>query len=185
MYGDKTQDKPDFNPLKYKRVYLSGPIEHATGGDGWRENLRNVLTDEFEVDLLDPHADEKQMWAKELHEAQKNCDYETMRRIARGFVRKDMAWVDRCDFLIAYLPYKVATTGTHHEIIYASDAKKPTLLVCPEGKQYNPLWYYGFIGEKGDDYMFGSWDELYDYLREVKDWKHTENFDWAFVYGLV
>lgn len=184
MYEDELK-KGEHNPLQGKRVYLSGPIEHAESGDNWRIEPRQVLVEEFEVQLLDPFADEKQMWAEELHEAQKKCDYETMRRIARNFVRKDMAWVDRSDFLIAYLPYRVATTGTHHEIIYASDAKKPTLLVCPEGKQYNPLWYYGFIGDKGDDYMFGSWDELYDYLREVKDWKHTANFDWAFTYGLV
>lgn len=172
-------------PLKGKRVYLSGPIQFGDSNDNWRIGLRDVLLNEFDLNILDPHADEKQKWTEELYEAQKNCDFKTMRRIARGFVRKDMAWVDRCDFLIAYLPYKVATTGTHHEIIYASDAKKPTLLVCPEGKQYNPLWYYGFIGEKDDDYMFGDWNEVYKYLREVNEWKHTDNFDWAFVYGIV
>lgn len=171
-------------PLQGKRVYLSGPIEHGSEAN-WRIAPKKILIEEFGVELLDPFADEKQKWTTALYEAQKKSDFPTMRKIASGFVRKDLCWVDRCDFLIAYLPYKVPTTGTHHEIINGNNAKKPTLLICPEGKQYVPLWYYGFVGEKDDDYMFDSWDELYEYLRQVNNWEHTENDEWAYTYGLI
>ena len=96
--------------------------------------------------------------------------------------RKDLERVDKTDILAAHLPYKVPTTGTHHEIIVSDNAKKPTLLVCPEGKANVPAWYYGFIDLK---YMFGSWDELYHYLREVNDYRHTDDYRWASTYGLI
>lgn len=167
--------------LKGKRCYLSGAIEHSQGCD-WRDNPKKVLVEEFGIDIFDPFADPKQQWVPLLHEAQANKDFETMKRISSQFVRKDLCMVDRSDFLIAYLPYKVPTTGTHHEIINSINAKKPTLLVCPQGKEKVPLWYYGFVPH---EVMFGSWDELYAYLREVEAMKHTENNRWAFIYGLV
>jgi hypothetical protein len=105
-----------------------------------------------------------------------------MTKIAKAFVRKDLAMVDRADFTIAYLPSGVPTTGTHHEIINSNNAKKPTMLVCPQGKEFIPLWYYGFIPH---EFMFGSWDGLWEYLCEVNKGKHVHNDRWAFTYGLV
>lgn len=172
------------SPLKGKTVYLSGPIEHASE-DNWRENPCKVLSEEFGMNIIDPNADEKQKWTSELNEARKNKDFKTMRDISKRFVRKDLGWVDRSDILIAYLPHKFPTTGTHHEIIFANNAKKPTLLICEQGKEFIPVWYYGFIGKKDDEYMFDSWEGVYRYLREVNESKHTDNFDWALVYGLV
>jgi nucleoside 2-deoxyribosyltransferase len=67
-------------------------------------------------------------------QARDNKDYDTMAKIAKGFLRKDLSLVDRTDFLIANLPYKVPTTGTTHEIINSVNAKKPTMLVCEQGK---------------------------------------------------
>lgn len=168
--------------LKGKRCYLSGPIENDTEGVNWRDAPKAILTKEFKIDLFDPFADPKQVFADELYDARDTKDYDTIVRIAKGFVRKDLSMVDRADFVIAYLPYKVPTTGTHHEVINSNNAKKPTLLVCPQGKQYVPLWYYGFIPHA---FMFGSWKDLYTYLREVNNYKHKDNNRWHFIYGLV
>ena len=169
--------------LKGKRCYLSGPIENdSTPHHNWRTEPKRILTEEFGIDLFDPFADPKQQWVGDLYKARDECDYETITRIAKSFVRKDLCMVDRADFLISCLPYKVPTTGTHHEVINSSNAKKPTLLVCPDGKNKIPLWYYGFIPH---EVMFGSWDELYEYLREVEAGKHRHNNRWAYVYGLI
>lgn len=170
------------NYLQNKRCYLSGPIEHDTTGHNWRTEPSKILRDRFGIDLFDPFSDPKQQWAPILKEAQSRKDFETMTKISQAFVRKDLCMVDRSDFLIAYLPYKVYTTGTHHEIINSSNAKKPTLLVCPQGKEFVPLWYYGFVPH---EVMFGSWDALYAYLDEVHQGLHKDNHRWSFVYGLV
>jgi nucleoside 2-deoxyribosyltransferase len=167
--------------LKNKRAYLSGPIEYDSE-ENWRIEPTKILSEEFEIDLFDPFSDPKQQWVPILEAARKNKSYEQMANIAKAFVRKDLCLVDRSDFLIAYLPKRIPTTGTHHEIINGVNAKKPTLLVCPQGKEYVPLWYYGFVPHET---MFGSWDELYIYLREIDEGKHKDDDRWAFVYGLV
>jgi hypothetical protein len=77
---------------------------------------------------------------------------------------------------------QVPTTGTVHEIVNADLYKKPTMIICERGKEWIPIWYYGFIHHK---YMFGSWEDLYNYLQEVDDGKHTDDHRWAYVYGLV
>lgn len=171
------------NYLKDKRVYLSGPIECALENDlNWRTEPKRILTQELGVNLFDPFDDLKQQWVPILRDAREAKDYDTMSRIASDFVRKDLCMVDRSDFIIAYLPYKIPTTGTHHEIINSNAAKKPTLLICPDGKNKNPLWYFGFIKHK---FMFGNWNDLFNYLREVDQGLHKEEDRWKFVYGLV
>lgn len=168
--------------LSDKRCYLSGPIQYDVTGLNWRTAPKQILTAYFKIDLFDPFDDPKQQWLPHLKEAQEVKDYDRMADIAKQFVRKDLCMVDRSDFIISYLPYKVPTTGTHHEIINSANAKKPTLLVCPEGKDKVPLWYYGFIPHTA---MFGSWDALYGYLEEVNAGQHKENSRWSYVYGLV
>lgn len=169
--------------LQGKRCYLSGPIEHDTSKTNWRISPIKYLREELGIDLFDPFSDEKQEWVPSLIKARDTEDYDTMAKIAKSFVRKDLSMVDRADFIIAYLPRNVVTTGTHHEIFVSNNAKKPTLLVCPEGKKWLPYWYFGYIPHKTA--MFSSWASLYAYLEEVNAGLHKDNDRWAFVYGLV
>lgn len=168
--------------LKGKRAYLSGPIQHDQTGRNWRTEPTAVLTTRFGIDLFDPFEDPKQQWVPALKAAQAERDYDEMTRIARQFVRKDLCMVDRSDFIISYLPLGVPTTGTHHEIINSVNAKKPVLLICPQGKEHVPLWYYGFVSHKA---MFGSWTDLYFYLNDVDAGRHKDDNRWDFVYGLI
>lgn len=168
--------------LTGKRCYLSGPIQF---GDeiNWRDFPKQILEQKFKIQIFDPFADPKQQWAPLLSEAQKNKDIETIVRISKGFVRKDLCLVDRSDFLIAYLPYKTPTTGTVHEIINSNNAKKPTLLVTNfDNISYIPLWYFGFIPK---EFMFAGWESLFNYLTEVNDGNHKNNNRWSFIYGEI
>ena len=170
-------------PLTGKRVYIGGPIEHSTSGANWRLEPKHRLISEFQINVFDPHEDPKQQWSPLLNEAREKKDYDLMHKIAKSFVRKDLAMVDRADFLISYLPYKVPTTGTHHEIINSANAKKPTLLVTDaDDIAYIPLWYYGFIPK---EFMFSKWETLFEYLHEVNAGKYMSNNKWSFVYGLI
>ena len=170
------------NYLKNKRVYLSGPIQYLADTE-WRTETKRILQREFELDLFDPFDDPKQQWVSQLKEAQKQGDYNTVVSIAKKFVRKDLSMVDRADLVIAYLPYKVPTTGTVHEIINSSNAKKPTLLIgdCNDINCI-PVWYFGFISL---EFIFPNWDKLFEYLQEVNDGKHRDNDRWSFIYGEI
>lgn len=170
------------NYLKKKRCYLSGPIEHDKPDSTWRDVPRKVLVEEFGLKLFDPIADPKQQWVPKLEAAREAEDYKTMRKIGKKFVAKDLGLVDRADLVIACVPRKVPTTGTVHEIINSHNAKKPTMLVCEQGKKHIPAWYFGFVKHK---YMFGSWEDCFAYLREVNEGKHKKDRRWSFVYGLI
>ena len=167
--------------LNRKHCYLGGPIENDSGPD-WRPAIKEVLLNRFGIEVFDPACDPKQQFVPEMLAARNACDFKTMRKHAKQFVRKDLCVVDRSDFIITRLPKGVPTTGSIHEIIDANDRKKPVLLVCPEGKQHLPFWLYGFIRLK---YMFGSFDELYAYLDKVHHGKCKKDDRWAFVYGLI
>ena len=171
------------NNLRDTRCYLSGPIENDDTLHNWRTKPSTVLRERFEIELFDPFSDPKQQWVPALKEARANGDHDTMVKIAKLFVRKDLCMVDRADFIIAYLPYKVPTTGTTHEIINSNNAKKPTLLVtdCASIAAI-PLWYFGFIPT---EFMFAGWDALYAYLDEVDKDKHRDNNRWSYIYGTI
>ena len=168
--------------LAGKKLYLSGPIEHDNTDHNWRTEPKKVLTNEFGINVFDPFDDPKQVWGPTLNKAREERDYDTMTRIARAFVRKDLFEVDNSHMLIANIPYKLATTGTCHEIINSNNAKKIVILVCEQGKEKIPAWYFGFVPHES---MFGSWNEVYDYLREVDAGKHKHNDRWSVVYGMV
>jgi nucleoside 2-deoxyribosyltransferase len=162
--------------LDNRTVYLSGAIEYQRDID-WRTPVKEVLTKEFNIHVFDPHQDPKQSKSDLLNTLRDEGKWDELSAIAHEFVRVDLSIVDHSDFLIANLPYGIPTTGTHHEIINSNNAKKPTLLVCEQKKI--PFWYFGIIRHQ---FMFGSWNALYDYLREVNDLKHTDNDRWFFVY---
>ena len=166
--------------LKGKKAYLSGPIQFCNG-ENWRDIPRKVLVEEFGIDLFDPYADPKQQWVPILKQAQADQDLDTIIQVCKAFVRKDLCAVDRADMLIAYLPMKVPTTGTVHEIINSNNAKKPTLLVTNSTTITDiPLWYFGFIPPTC---MFAGWDSLFEYLREVNRGEHRANNRWSYTYG--
>ena len=168
--------------LKDKRMYLSGPIENSQE-DNWRDLPKQKLTEEFGVNVFDPFEDPKQQWVPALVKAKKEKDFETIIKITHDFVRKDLSMVDHSHFLIAYLPHKVSTTGTVHEIINSNNAKKPTLLVTNTNDISDiPLWYWGFISP---EFMFPNWDALFEYLEQVDKGHHQNNRRWNLVHGLI
>lgn len=168
--------------LQGKRAYLSGPIQYGIDDD-WRNQPRKILVEDYGIDLFDPFADPKQQWLPSLQKAREDQDIELIKKITKGFVRKDLCLVDRSDFLIAYLPDKVPTTGTHHEIINSNNSKKPTLLVTNmDNITHIPLWYFGFIDTK---HMFAGWDSLFEYLNQVDQGNCRDDDRWKFVYGEI
>jgi hypothetical protein len=169
--------------LRGKRAYLAAPIESCQAKANWRIPVIKTLTERFGLDVFDPFDDPKQQWVPCLNKARAEKDYETICRIADEFVHKDLQIVQKVDLLIAHLPKGVPTTGTHHEIKVASDLKTPVLLVCPDGKEHLPFWYFGVF--KFHDQFFSSWDECYQFLADVEAGKYVDRRRWAYVYNLI
>ncbi len=170
------------NYLKNKRIYLSGPIEFGSG-ENWREAPKKVFSERFGIEVFDPYTDPKQNCVEELNKAKAAGDFNLVAHICHQFVRKDLTLVDRVDAVIAFLPYKVPTTGTVHEIVNSNLSKKPTLLVTDKDSiGYIPLWYFGFIPL---EFMFAGWGALYQYLDKVDAGKETVNNRWDYVHGKI
>lgn len=170
------------NVLAGRKCYFGAPIQFVDSDSNWREPIKTVLRDRFEIDVFDPSKDPKQQWVPELNKAIETKNYLQMQKIARQFVKADLQRVDRADFVIASLPYKIPTVGTIEEIITSNKAKKPTLIVCPQGKEKISAWLFGTIKLQ---YLFGAWDDLYEYLEDVRNHKHTDDQRWSYVYGLI
>lgn len=168
--------------LRGKRLYLSGPIEFGDHNINWRTEPKRILGEKYGFEIFDPFCDPKQNRVDELDRACEAEDWDTVEAITADFVSKDLIWVNQSDILIAYLPRKVPTTGTVHEIIESARNKRPTLLLCPEGKKYIPKWYRGFIKR---EHIFGSWDEIYAFLDGVEEGKMKNHRRWRFIYGML
>lgn len=175
-------NKNTINHLKGSNCYLSGPIEFCNEKLNWRINVINNLQKNFEINVFDPFSDPKQQWSDKIKECKNKKDDKTLSKIARSFVRKDLAMVDRCDFLIAYLPQNTVMAGTIHEIINSNNSKKPTLLVTNGSKFNISSWYYGFIDT---NCIFNNWNELYNYLDKVNRGLCKKNDRWSFVYKII
>lgn len=167
------------------RCYLAGPIEHL--GVGFKSHFNHEKLKKFMqykgVLIIDPRKlimnEESEI--KNRDHLLDTGDWEGMAKEMKVIVRKDLRSVDLSDFIIAYLPYKVQTCGTYHEIINASLQKKPTLLVCPEGIKFIPKWLFGFIPTR---YLFGSLDGLLKYLTTIDITNTTDN-RWQFIIKAV
>jgi hypothetical protein len=200
----------DANEGKGALCYLSGPITHDTSTTNWRPPVMNTLRERFGVSIFDPFSDPKQNKTGAIKAAKEAQDKQEVQRLVSGFVRKDLAVVDRSDFVLARFAYEmvypteaverrlhnpldidlpcipvlkqVPTTGTIHEIINSDLYHKPTLLVSEHGWWTLPEWLLGFIPTR---YWFSSFEEVYEYLQDVDRGKHMNDDRWALLYGLV
>jgi nucleoside 2-deoxyribosyltransferase len=171
----------NMNYLSEKNFYLSGPIEFGEEGN-WRIPVIDYLVNKFNIKVFDPFSDPKQQWVEKINYYKKEKNFDKLTDMAKQFVRKDLGMVDRCDALIAYVPYKIPTVGTHHEIINANNMKKPVMLVCPQGKENVPVWYFGCLNH---NLFFSNWNELYDYLEEANKGAFINFNRWNFIYDII
>lgn len=151
--------------LKNLRCYLAGPIEFSQNEIDKTE-LVNFLVSK-KVKVLDP---KKITFGGEISELKNRNelfekeDFQTIREQMKKIVRKDLRCVDISDFIIAFLPKDVRTTGTIHEIIEADRQKKPVLIICQEGVKYIPAWVFGIVPLR---YMFNSIENIINYLKYI------------------
>jgi len=169
------------NYLKGKRCYLSGVIEFDKSTTNWRIEPKKFLA-ELGIDVFDPFAHTKQKLVTELNKAKQKRDFETIRKIARMFVKKDLHETTLCHFILSYVPKNTVMCGTWWEIHLANSQKKPCLLVSDGDKLAISTWIFGIIRHES---IYNNWEEAFSYLREVNAGLHKSNERWSDVYGLL
>lgn len=174
----------DNHPILHgKRVYLSSPMEQMPNKEDWaieRKGIIKTLEGNFSLKVFDPYTDPKQGYYSEIVEARHNQDFDKVTEIAKAFVAKDLNLVNWADILIAYVPRGIPMCGVTHEVINANAGKKLVLLVEGRSKSNISVWYYGFIKYR---FMFGRWDELYEFLHAINRGDHKEDSRLQFLYN--
>jgi hypothetical protein len=183
VFCKKNVESNGNNVLCGTKCYLSSAIECDDPKLGnWRQETIDYLHETFGIITYDPSQDEKQNLALEINEALEKEDFNEVERIAKLFTKRDLSEIDRSDFLIACVFKGIASVGVPCEIVHAINLKKPVMIVCPNGKKTTPKWYFGNLHH---EYIFGSWQDLYAYLKEVNEHKHKNNHRWWYVYKIV
>ncbi len=174
------------NNLNHLRCYFAHPIEFANKLENNNIELHTKQIVEYltkkNVEAIEP----EKVIALGINEVENreqlfnDHNFKEIRRQMKIIVRKDLRSVDISDFIIAYLPKGVRTTGTIHEIIQCDAQRKPTLIICPDGIQHIPAWLFGIIPLR---YMFGSINDLFQYLYSIdqSDLCKIEDDRWQFI----
>lgn len=159
--------------LSEKTVYLCGSM-HAVADDGvkWREYITPILNKRFGILVSDPSKrisffnrietkDDKQYFKNLIKEK----EFVKLKDEFYPIVRKDLKEVDRADFLIVHYDPGLHIFGTIHEMIIASNEKKPILVKYDEEKldDINP-WLFTLIKA---NWAFSRWEDMFLYLDEI------------------
>lgn len=168
--------------LLNSKCYLSSAIECDTSTSNWRQEIIAKLSEEFGVITYDPAQDIKQTQVHILNEALEAENYDLVEQITKKFTKKDFIEIDRCSFLIASIKKNVQSTGVPTEVVHAINLKKPVLICSYPDKKSCPKWYFGNLHHK---YIFGKWDDLFTYLKEVDEFKHRDNHRWWYTYKML
>ena len=166
------------------RCYLAGPVEFSDDigkGSYFERNELEPFLREIGIFPINPRklsfngvgeiSNRKKIFADK--------NFEEVRRQMKIIVRKDLRAVDISDFVIAYFPKDAKTTGTIHEIVEADHQQKPVLIICPEGIENIPIWFYGILPYR---YFFDSLNDLKEYLYKIVSDKEFRDKDdrWRF-----
>jgi hypothetical protein len=156
--------------LAEKTTYLAGNIHTTKQSDygvKWREDLIPRLT-QMNIKVINPCTEgvgdsaKDQIYFKELIAKR---DFITLKKDFYKVIRKDLKAVDKSDFLIFYHNPTLPTIGSIHEVINASNQKKPVLIMCDEKDldHLNP-WLLTIIKPQ---WLFTTWDNMFTYLYKI------------------
>ena len=128
------------------RVYLSSPYEHDRAETSWKKWVTGLMQRvDSRIETIDPcpdTCDETPL----IDEMKANEDWLGIYSFCANIVEGDLAMLNRCEGMIAYLPHDAKTFGTTHEIVHALQNKIPVVLVMPEGVDKVSHWLWGILG---------------------------------------
>jgi hypothetical protein len=172
------------NRLNGMRAYLAGAMDRVPdGGSGWRNKMTPILQD-LGVTVLDPcnkpiEIGIEDKGSRDLIDHYKNTGQFDRIRKEYGVIRTlDLRCIDISDFIVASIDIDVHACGTYEEISTANSQKKPVLIWCQQGKESAPNWLFFMLPH---EHIFGSLEDLIDYLEHVNSADKTEHYKrWFF-----
>lgn len=157
------------NKLKNTIAYLAGNLENTSDAENWRLEFTKKL-EVFGVRSLDPtrpmfyeQFNESEEMREEFKQMRKDGNFKGLHEIMKNIIRRDLRAVDLSTFLIVKLEPSKPTWGTTHEVIQASQQRKPIFFLI-ENKSNMPLWLVGLINM---DLVFEKEDDLFKYLEKI------------------
>jgi len=148
---------------------LVGGIQY-TNGRAWRDEITEKLSSIGIVCYNPFHkpfikdVDENETIQERLIALMENGEYDSVTQKVKLIRSYDLALVDKCDFIIAYIDPKVTTVGSWEEIFWANRIKRPIFLIVEGGIKALPLWLFGTIPYK---YVYSNLDEVVDILTKI------------------
>lgn len=172
------------NKLEGMRTYLAGAMDRVPdGGTGWRNRITPMLKS-LGVTVFDPCDKpievglEDESVRQEINHLKQTRQFDKIRDRYRVIRTLDLRCVDISDFIIASIDIDVHACGTYEEIATANSQKKPVLVWCQQGKENAPNWLFFMLPH---EHIFGSLDELLEYLLNINSGKDDRHFKrWFF-----
>jgi hypothetical protein len=157
------------NILDKSYCYLGGNLENTEDALSWREKLTGELS-KMGIVCLDPTTKMFQDQIAETEEERKkvktwreNGEFDKVHLFMKEVIRRDLRAVDLAYFTIFKIEPTRPTWGTVHELVLASQQRKPVMLLI-DNKKNTPIWLMGMINM---DFVFETIDELTDYLSRI------------------
>ena len=128
------------------KIYLSSPYEHDRANTSWKVEAERVMrASDSRIEIRDPcpdACDETPL----IDKMKADEDWLGIYSFCANIVEGDLAMLNRCDGMIAYLPFGAKTFGTTHEIVHALQNNIPVVMVMPEGIDKVSHWLWGILG---------------------------------------
>jgi nucleoside 2-deoxyribosyltransferase len=170
----KSIDKPKLNRLKGSRCYVAGNIDYVPdAGIGWRDEITPFL-ENLGVTVLNPckkpkslvHQleDEDTNFRNKKKKLKSTGQYQELRELMKPIARADLAYVDRCDFLLVGLDIDARPFGTIWEMCIANLNRKPVIIVCKQGKAQISDWGYAMLPHQ---IFFDNFEQAKEYLKNI------------------
>jgi hypothetical protein len=158
------------NILNKTKAYLAGNLENANHTTNtWRSYIKEELKSS-NITFLSPL---EHMFIDDIPENEgnqsvvkgyrANGDFEAAHQHMKKIIRKDLRLVDISDFFIFNFDTKTPTYGTMHELVLASQQRKPVFISV--GDKHNcPLWIMGLFPHK---YIYNNVEEIVGVLKKI------------------
>jgi len=128
------------------KIYLSSPYENDRAETNWKNEalLYMKMIDPY-VKTIDPcpdACDETHI----LNRMKAEEDWLGFYSFCANIVEGDLAMLNGCEGMMAYLPFGAVTFGTTHEMIHSLQKYIPMVMVMPDGIDKVPHWLWGILG---------------------------------------
>ena len=162
------------NILNKAKVYLAGNLENSNlSTNTWRDFIKNELSS-LNITFLSPM---EPMFIDDIPEDENtiqtvklmrdNSEFEAVHQHMKTIIRKDLRLVDISDFFIFNIDIKTPTYGTMHELVLASQQRKPVFISVGD-KRKCPLWIMGLFKH---NYIYNDVEEIAEVLKKIDSGK--------------